>query len=101
LLSYHHSNAQFKMPNDPNVPVIMISAGSGIAPFRHGLLNRWTSHWAIYRGQNYDWVAGTWDPNYTPGVNFLDHDFYNLKNSGQDVSNEGSNFILISIEDAH
>ena len=47
LLSYHHSNAQFKMPNDPNVPVIMISAGSGIAPFRHGLLNRWTLQ--------YDW----------------------------------------------
>ena len=45
--------------------------------------------------------AGTWDPNYTPGVNFLDHDFYNLKNSGQDVSNEGSNFILISVEGAH
>ena len=22
--------------------------------------------------------AGTWDPNYTQGVDFLDHDFYNL-----------------------
>ena len=22
----------------------------------HGLLNRWTSHWAVQRGQNYDWV---------------------------------------------
>ena len=21
----------------------------------------------------------TWDPNYTPGVDFLDHDFYNLE----------------------
>ena len=26
---------------------------------------------------------------------------YNLKNSGQDVSNEGSNFILSSVEGAH
>ena len=40
------------MPNDPNVPVIMISAGSGIAPFRHGLLKRWMSqyNWGITTG---------------------------------------------------
>ena len=41
--------------------------------------------------------AGTWDPNYTPGVDFLDHDFYNLRNSHQDLSNERSNFILSSL----
>ena len=30
----------------------------------------------LFRGaKNYDWVAGTWDPNYTLGVDFLDHDF--------------------------
>ena len=40
--------------------------------------------------------AGTWDPNYTPWVDFLDHDI--LKNSGQDLSNEGSNFVLSSLE---
>ena len=44
---------------------------------------------------------GTWDPNYTQGVDFLDHDFYNLKNSSQDLSNEGSNFILSSLEVGH
>ena len=38
--------------------------------------------------------AVTWDPNYTPGMNFLDHIFSILKNSGQDLSNEESNFIL-------
>ena len=30
FLSYHHSNAMFKMPDDPNIPILMISAGSGI-----------------------------------------------------------------------
>ena len=42
-----------------------------------------------------------WDPNYTPGLDFLDHIFFNLKDSGQDLSNEGSNFILSSIEVGH
>ena len=45
--------------------------------------------------------AGTWDPNYAPGVNFLTMTFYNLKNSPQDLSNEGSNFILSSLEVDH
>ena len=36
----------------------------------HGLLNRWTSHWVVQRGQIYDLVAGTRDPNYTPGPCF-------------------------------
>ena len=37
----------------------------------------------LFRGaKNYDWVAGTWDPNYTPEVDFLDHVFYILKNLG-------------------
>ena len=45
--------------------------------------------------------AGTWNPNYTPGVDFLDHDFLSSKNSGQDLSNEGSNFILSSLEVGH
>ena len=35
---------------------------------------------------------------YTPGVDFLDHNFFDLKNSGQDLSYEGSNFILSSLE---
>ena len=46
--------------------------------------------------------AGTLDPNYTLGVDFLDHDFFIiLKNSHQELSNEGSNFILTSLEVGH
>ena len=45
--------------------------------------------------------GNTWDSNYTPGLDFLDHIFFNLKNSGQDLSNEGSNFILSSLEVGH
>ena len=37
----------------------------------------------------------------TPGVDFLDHVFYNLKNSSQDLSIDGSNFILSSLEVGH
>ena len=48
----------------------------------HGLLNRWTSHWLFRGAKNYDWGAGAWDPNYTPGVDFLTMIFFNLKNSG-------------------
>ncbi len=45
FLTYHHSNAQFKMPNDPNVPIIMIGAGSGIAPFRAFIQERSLKYW--------------------------------------------------------
>ena len=45
--------------------------------------------------------GNTWDPNYAPGLDFLDHIFFNLKNSGQDLSNEGSNFILSSLDFGH
>ena len=41
------------------------------------------------------------DPNYTLGVDFWTMIFYNLKNSGQDLSNGGSNFILRSLEVSH
>ena len=44
----------------------------------------------------------TWDPNYTQGLDFLDHDFFViLKNSHQDLFNEWSNFILSSLEAGH
>ena len=48
----------------------------------HGLLNRWTSHWAFRGAKNYGWGAGGWDPNHTPGVDFLGHNFLSSKNSG-------------------
>lgn len=44
-MTYHHSNAQFKMPNDPNLPIVMVSAGSGIAPFRAFWQQRMLRHW--------------------------------------------------------
>ena len=34
FLSYHFSNDLFRMPNDPTLHIIMVCAGSGIAPFR-------------------------------------------------------------------
>lgn len=45
FLSYHHANAQFKMPNDPNLPIIMVGTGSGIAPFRAFWQHRTLLHW--------------------------------------------------------
>ena len=43
--------------------------------------------------------AETWDPSW--GWIFWTMIFYNLKNSSQDLSNEGSNFILSSLEVGH
>ena len=40
-------------------------------------------------------------PDYTLGVDFWTKIFYNLKNSGYDLSNEGSNFILSLLEVGH
>ena len=46
--------------------------------------------------------GSTWHQNYTLGMDFLDHDFYLiLKNLHQDLSNEGPNFILSSLEVGH
>ena len=42
-----------------------------------------------------------WDPNYILFVDFWTTIFYNLKNSGSDESNEGSSFILSSLEVGH
>ena len=39
--------------------------------------------------------AGTWDPYYTPGWIFWNMIFYNLKNSSQDLSNEGRDLTII------
>ena len=37
----------------------------------------------LFRGaKNYGWGAGAWDPNHTPGVDFLGHNFLSSKNSG-------------------
>ena len=74
------------------------------------LIESVSDHGHLYTGQlcrhfvfrQVDIMGGnTWDPNYAPGLDFLDHIFFNLKNSGQDLSNEGSNFILSSLEVGH
>ena len=43
----------------------------------------------------------TWDPNYALGLDILDHIFFLSEKLGQDLSNEGSNFILSSLEVGH
>ena len=55
-------------------------------------------HFFLTSGQH---EAGNWDPNYTLGVDFLDHDFLQSKNSHRDLSKKGSNFILSSLEVGH
>ena len=49
---------------------------------KHGLLNRWTSHWLFRGAKMYGWGGGAWDSNYDPGADFLDHNFLSSKNSG-------------------
>ncbi len=39
------TGGQFKMPDDPNLPIIMVAAGSGIAPFRAFWQTRAERHW--------------------------------------------------------
>ena len=41
FLSCHQFNDHFTMPEDLSLPLIMICAGSGIAPFRHNIYS-WT-----------------------------------------------------------
>ena len=45
FLTYHHPTAQFRLPDDPNLPVVMVCAGSGIAPFRAFWQQRTMRHW--------------------------------------------------------
>ena len=75
-----------------------------------GILMKISEGYKISHGQSLlldSYVAtcmggSTWHQNYTLGMDFLDHDFYLiLKNLHQDLSNEGSNFILSSQEVGH
>ena len=72
-----------------------------ILGFIHGLFNRWTAMSPFLFLTSGQHEVGNWDSNYTPGVNFWTMIFYNLKNSRQDLFNEGSNFILSSVEVGH
>ena len=46
FLSCHQFNDHFTMPEDLSLPLIMICAGSGIAPFRHSIYSRTVSSYA-------------------------------------------------------
>ena len=64
----------------------------------HGQSLYWTAKSSfLFLTSDHTWA----DQNYAPGVNFWTMIFYNLKNSGLDLSNEGSNFILSSLEVVH
>ena len=66
---------------------------------RQGLLYRWTEHLADFLFLNFNWGREKGSANLHPwGVFFGSWSFVILKNSGQDLSNEGSNFILSSLE---
>ena len=68
----------------------------------YGLILIWTELLSnVFLADLPTFEAETWNTNYTSGVDFLDHDFYNLKNSSQDLSNGGSNFILSQLEVGH
>ena len=66
--------------------------------FRQGLLYRWTEHSAYFSFSDFNWGRENGPQNYTAEVDILDHD---LLQSHQDLSNEGSNFILSSLEVGH
>ena len=45
-----------------------------VGQLKQGLLYRWTEHSADYFWNNDHWGGENANPNYTPGVDFLDHD---------------------------
>ena len=67
----------------------------------HGLLNIWTELLSIFLADLPTW-GGNLGPKLHPGGGLLGPWFFIiLKNSHQDLSNDGSNFILSSLEVGH
>ena len=59
----------------------------------------WSTYWAVLRSEICPLRGQIWEPKLHPrGGFFGPWSFIILKNSHQDISNEGSNFILSSLE---
>ena len=67
----------------------------------HGQSSYWTAKSSFIFLTSDHTEAENLGPKLHPGVDFLDHDFIILKNLHQDLSNEGSNFILGSLQVGH
>lgn len=62
---YMHANKNFKLPEDPNTPIIMVGPGTGIAPFRAFIEERIATgakgrNWLFFgdRTQAHDYLYG-------------------------------------------
>jgi sulfite reductase (NADPH) flavoprotein alpha-component len=78
---YFHPNKNFKLPEDGNVPIIMVGPGTGIAPFRAFIEERKVSgasgkNWLFFgdRSQKTDYLYGSeWESYLKDGlINELD-----------------------------
>ena len=87
-----------KNPEGVSCSVMDIIFPLGLKRVNNGHLYIWTELLSIFFSwySHMRWQLGT---KITPqGLIFWTMIFYNLKNSSQDLSNEGSNFILSSLE---
>ena len=73
---YLHPNKNFKLPEDPSTPIIMVGPGTGIAPFRAFIEERQATgatgrNWLFFgdRSQNTDYLYGNeWESYQKDGI---------------------------------
>ena len=73
---YLHPNKNFKLPEDPSTPIIMVGPGTGIAPFRAFIEERKSTgatgkNWLFFgdRSQNTDYLYGEeWESYQKDGI---------------------------------